>query len=75
MRIEKEYIKFINYTSGSSDYPEAKIEITFGNDATLSEILEKFENFLRASGYVFKGSLDILEDDSEQTNNTYKGEF
>lgn len=66
MKIESEYIRFIHYTSGNSGYPESKIEITIGADSTLSEVIEKFESFLKASGYIFNGTLDIVEDEQHE---------
>lgn len=62
MRIENEYIKFTQYISGNSGYPESKVEITIGSDSTLTEVLEKFEAFLRASGFVFNGTLDFIDE-------------
>jgi len=40
-------------------------KITFQLDpsSTLSEVLESFESFLRASGYVFDGMIDIIENE------------
>lgn len=52
MIIENDYIKFTYYTSGVNYCPESKTEITIGNDSSLSEIVEKFEQFLKASGFL-----------------------
>lgn len=38
-----------------------KIEMTMNGQATLMEMIEMFENFLRASGYHFEGHIDIVE--------------
>lgn len=38
-----------------------KIEMTMNGQATLTEMIEMFENFLRASGYHFEGHIDIVE--------------
>jgi hypothetical protein len=58
-----EYIKFISYSKGASEiYPESKVEVTIAIDSTLTEVLQKFEDFLKGSGYVFDGYLDIVND-------------
>jgi hypothetical protein len=62
MNTEKEYIKYIYNTLGSQDYPETKVEMTLYPDATLDEVVEKFEDFLRGIGYCFEGRrLDIVK--------------
>ena len=40
-----------------------KIEMTITDEASLTEMLEAFEAFLRASGYTVDGKLDIVEDE------------
>lgn len=62
MNTEKEYIKFVYNTIGSQDYSETKIEFTIHPSATLSDVVEKFEDFLKGVGYCFKGNLDIVQD-------------
>lgn len=42
------------------------IEVTMASDTTLVEAIENFEAFLRASGYVFDGVLDITEEENEK---------
>lgn len=63
MTIDKEYIKMTYYTTGSSSYPETKTEITLDVQSTLPEVIERFEDFLKACGYVFKGKLEIIEEE------------
>jgi len=36
-----------------------KVRMELPSDSLLSEVLEQFENFLRASGYSFDGEIDI----------------
>lgn len=63
MNTEKEYIKYVYNTLGSQDYPETKIEFTLHPDATLSDVVEKFEDFLKGVGYCFSGKrLEFVED-------------
>jgi hypothetical protein len=69
MKIDKEYIKMIHYTVGCGSHPESKIEITIDSQSTLTEVIESFENFLKACGYVFNGHLDIVQDEEYSTDN------
>ena len=41
-----------------------KIEITIGEEASLTELLEAFKLFLQAGGYTINGILDVVEEDS-----------
>jgi hypothetical protein len=60
--LKNKYIKFISYTEGTEGYyPESLVETTINFDSTLPEILDKFGDFLRGSGYVFNGNIDIVE--------------
>lgn len=47
----------------SMDSVTATIEIE--QEATLLELIESFESFLKASGFVFDGKLDLTADDDE----------
>jgi hypothetical protein len=58
MKIDKEYIKFTYYLES----PETKVETTIDVHSSLSEVLEKFQDFLKGCGYVFEGDLTIIED-------------
>jgi hypothetical protein len=40
---------------------EAEVDMSISSEATLPQMLELFESFLKASGYVFDGSLVIEE--------------
>lgn len=41
-----------------------KIRVELSSESTISEVLEQFEGFLRASGYHFDGTIDIIEDNN-----------
>lgn len=41
-----------------------KIEMTVGDAAELTEMLDAFKLFLQASGYTINGILDVVEEDS-----------
>jgi hypothetical protein len=51
-----------------SQYNDAscKVQMDLSSDATLSEVLEAFESFLKATGYVFSGQIDIVENEYEK---------
>jgi hypothetical protein len=57
--------KFINIPSEEyKPYTAVEnIEMTVNDDASLTEILEAFEGFLKASGYMVDGKLDIVPED------------
>lgn len=48
-------------STGEEDYPNIAIEMTTGGDASVSQMLQFFEAFLSAAGYVLKGDLQIVE--------------
>lgn len=41
-----------------------KIEMEIADETNITELLEAFEQFLRASGYTVDGALDIVNDES-----------
>lgn len=41
-----------------------RIEMEIDSEATVSELLEAFREFMLASGYQVNGMLDIVEDDN-----------
>lgn len=41
------------------------VEVSTSEHASLSELIEQFENFLRASGYSFDGYLEMVEEDDD----------
>lgn len=46
----------------SDDNPPETIEFTLHDGATLNDMLEKFEDFLLACGYRFRGTLDFQDE-------------
>lgn len=59
-------MKFIN----QYDEDATKVEMTLPADATLGEVLEVFEMFLKASGYAFNGIVEIVEDPNDTIERT-----
>lgn len=39
-----------------------KVTVEVHSDSNLSEVVEAFESFLKATGFVFEGRLEIVED-------------
>jgi len=48
-----------------SDHITPSVEMTLSGEATVDQMLYLFESFLKASGYVLKGDLQIVEDEQE----------
>lgn len=49
------------------EHESVKIEMTLGGQASLMEMCDMFERFLRASGYEFSGMVDIVEVDKNES--------
>ena len=65
----KNILKYIA-DSETNRYDTTDIKITLDGGATISEMLELFECFLKARGFQFDGHLDIVPDDTEMPNGT-----
>lgn len=56
--------KFIKTKDPDNKFSITNVEIqTVHDELTITDLLEVFEDFLRACGYQFKGKLDIIDDD------------
>jgi hypothetical protein len=51
------------YSQQFEDIAHSKITYEVGEDASLTQMLDAFENFLKASGFVFDGYLDFVKDE------------
>lgn len=58
------------YSEKFDDCPHYMAEITVDEDATISEMCNAFELFLKVSGYVFDGVVDIVPHESEYVDET-----
>ena len=58
------------YSETFEDQPHYTAEITVDEDATISEMCRAFELFLKVSGYVFDGVVDIVPHESEYVDET-----
>lgn len=47
-----------------------KVVFEMSADSTLSEVVEQFDLFLKASGYSFEGTLDIVDEGGEDEANS-----
>lgn len=45
-----------------------KVVMELPNSSTLPEAVEAFDRFLKAAGYVFDGTVDIVDSEEEETN-------
>ena len=53
-------------STGEEDYPNIAIEMTTGGDASVTQMLQLFEAFLSAAGYILKGDLQIVEEKAKE---------
>lgn len=62
-------IQFIKTVKENDEYDHSDITMTIKhNDIDLNTILEEFETFLRAIGYVFDGVVDIVNEKETDEN-------
>jgi hypothetical protein len=54
------YMKFMY----QFDEHSPKVELTLSPGETLSEVIQQFEYFLKASGYNFNGHLEFYEEET-----------
>ena len=58
-------IKFYKSHDPDNHFDVSDVLLQISNDATLDEICETFERFLRACSYCFNGKVVITEDEEE----------
>jgi len=51
------------YSQQFDDLAHSKVTFEVGEDASLTQMLDAFEHFLKASGFNFDGYLDFVKDD------------
>lgn len=54
------------YKSAISGTDGKSVSVTMDQDSTLTDMLQAFEDFLKASGYPFTGSVQIVDDKLEE---------
>jgi hypothetical protein len=57
-------IKFIKTLDPDNPHVKSNVEFTIPhNDLSLGDIIEEFQNFLHACGYIFEGELDFRDEE------------
>ena len=77
MTHEIKLIRTIAYDNGEPSIeglPAQKLEITVDGDATISEMLVAFNDFIKAMGYhpPKNSSLDYVSNDAEETSTSFE---
>lgn len=57
--MDKESAGRMEFTFQSQEHA-ARVVVTLSPQADLNEVFDAFENFLHAAGYVFHGTIDIV---------------
>jgi hypothetical protein len=63
-------VSYVPTTWQSTSYVEPTIDMSISGEADLSQMLSFFDSFLKASGYVYDGDLQIVEPRKETLKNT-----
>ena len=58
-------IKFFKSHDPDNQFDVSDVLIQVSNESNLEELCETFERFLLACSYVFKGHVQIIEEDEE----------
>ena len=53
-------------SNGDEDYPLIAIEMSTGGDANVDQMLQFYEAFLAASGYILKGDLQVVSPEDQK---------
>ena len=53
-------VKFTHNTGNGG-----QVSVTLEDGANLSEVIERFEGFLKACGFVFEGELDFVKEEKD----------
>jgi hypothetical protein len=57
--------KFIKLPDEDNKFDSSSIEMVITKDVSLPDLLQEFECFLKACGFVFEGELDIIQEEVE----------
>lgn len=58
-------IKFFKSHDPDNQYDKTDVLIQTNNGASIADLTEMFEEFLKACGYHYAGHLEIVEDEDE----------
>jgi hypothetical protein len=53
-------------SNGDEDYPLIAIEMSTGGDSNVDQMLQFYEAFLAASGYILKGDLQVVSPEAQK---------
>ena len=67
----------VSYTPSDdpAEYLQTSVQMSTSSEASLPDMLNFFTDFLRASGYVFDGELEIVASDEALDNNYWKEKY
>jgi hypothetical protein len=68
----------MKFTHSHTDYDNRVLEtisIEISEHSTLTEALDAFERFLKAVGYVFDGTINIVDEDDKQSFDDFDDTF
>jgi hypothetical protein len=67
----------VSYTPSNDpvEYLQTSIQMSISSEATLSDMAAFFTDFLRASGYVFDGALNVVPEEEKVPNITSDQDF
>ena len=67
----------VSYTPSDDpcEYLQVAVQMSISSEAALPDMLNFFADFLRASGYVFDGELEIVASDEALDNNYWKEKY
>lgn len=58
--------EYEGFTSLNTSSPPSSLTMELNGDLNLTQILERFEEFLRGAGFHFEGYLDFVQDESDE---------
>lgn len=61
------YVARYEPSDSDHEYLQVAIEMSISDEATLPDMVNFFDSFLKAAGYVYDGSLKIVEDKPKRT--------
>jgi hypothetical protein len=65
---KQEYPGFVGFSDSA---PPSTITMEINGELSLTQVLERFEEFLRGAGFHFDGHLDFVDDDSNNLPPNY----
>lgn len=57
---------FMKKLDVTNEYDRTGVRIECTGESNLSDLLEAFEEFLKASGFIFRGQIELVDDTDDQ---------